>query len=44
MRRLPFEARSIAILGGAALLPFVPAELLRLPLDVLLNKVAGFFL
>jgi hypothetical protein len=44
MRRLPFEARSIAFLGGAALLPFLPAELLRLPLDVVLQKVGGFFI
>jgi hypothetical protein len=44
MRRLPFEVRSIAILGGAALLPFLPAELLRLPLDVVLKKVGGFFI
>jgi len=44
MSRLPFEARSIAVLGGAALLPFLPAELLRLPLDVVLKKVGGFFI
>ena len=44
MRPLPFEARSIAVLGGAALLPFVPAELLRVPFDVILQKVGGFFL
>ena len=37
-------ARSVAVLGGAALVPFVPAELLRLPLDVVLQKVAGFFI
>lgn len=44
MRTLPFEARSIALLGGAALVPFVPAELLRLPLDLVLQKVGGFFI
>jgi len=44
MRRVPFDARSVAVLGGAALVPFVPAELLRLPLDVVLKKVAGFFI
>lgn len=44
MRALPFTPRSVAVLGGAALLPFVPAELLRLPLDVVLRKVAGFFI
>ena len=44
MRRVPFEVRSVAVLGGAALVPFVPAELLRLPLDVVLQKVAGFFI
>jgi hypothetical protein len=44
MRRVPFEIRSVAVLGGAALLPFVPAELLRVPLDVVLQKVAGFFI
>jgi hypothetical protein len=44
MRRLPFEVRSVAVLGGAALLPFLPAELLNLPLDVVLKKVGGFFI
>jgi hypothetical protein len=44
MRRVPFEARSIAVLGGAALLPYLPAELLKLPLDVVLKKVGGFFI
>jgi hypothetical protein len=44
MRRVPFEVRSVAVLGGAALVPFVPAELLKLPLDVVLQKVAGFFI
>ena len=44
MRRVPFDTRSVAVLGGAALVPFVPAELLRLPLDVVLQKVAGFFI
>jgi hypothetical protein len=44
MRRVPFDARSVAVLGGAALVPFVPAELLRLPLDIVLQKVAGFFI
>ena len=44
MRRVPFDARSVAVLGGAALVPFVPAELLRLPLDVVMKKVAGFFI
>ena len=39
MRRVPFDTRSIAVLGGAALVPFLPAELLRLPLDVVLQKV-----
>ena len=43
MRRVPFDTRSIAVLGGAALVPFLPAELLRLPLDVVLQKVGGFF-
>jgi len=44
MRPLPFEARSIAVLGGAALLPFLPAELVKVPFDVILQKVGGFFL
>ena len=44
MRRVPFDTRSIAVLGGAALVPFLPAELLRLPLDVVLQKVGGFFI
>ena len=44
MRRVPFDVRSVAVLGGAALVPFVPAELLRLPLDVILQKVGGFFI
>jgi hypothetical protein len=44
MRPLPFEVRSIAVLGGAALVPFLPAELLRVPFDVILQKVGGFFL
>jgi len=44
MRRVPFDVRSVAVLGGAALVPFVPAELLRLPLDVVLQKVGGFFI
>ena len=44
MRRVPFDTRSIAVLGGAALVPFLPAELVRLPLDVLLQKVGGFFI
>jgi hypothetical protein len=44
MSRLPFDVRSIAVLGGAALVPFLPAELLRLPLDVVLKKVGGFFI
>jgi hypothetical protein len=44
MRRVPFDARSVAVLGGAALVPFIPAELLRLPLDVVLQKVGGFFI
>jgi len=41
---VPFDTRSIAVLGGAALVPFLPAELLRLPLDVVLQKVGGFFI
>ena len=44
MSRLPFEPRSPAILAGAALLPFVPVVVLSMPLDVLLRKVAGFFI
>ena len=44
MRRVPFDTRSLALLGGAALVPFLPAELLRLPLDVVLQKVGGFFI
>jgi hypothetical protein len=44
MRLLPFEARSIAVLGGAALLPFLPAELVRVPFEVILEKVGGLFL
>jgi hypothetical protein len=44
MSRLPFEARSIAVLGGAALLPFLPAEFLNLPFDVVLKKIGGFFI
>jgi hypothetical protein len=44
MSRLPFEPRSLAVLAGAALLPFVPVVVLSVPLDVLLRKVAGFFI
>jgi hypothetical protein len=44
MRRVPFDARSVIVLGGAALVPFIPAELLRLPLDVVLQKVGGLFI
>jgi hypothetical protein len=44
MGRVPFEARSVAILAGAALLPFVPAALFTMPLDVLLRRMGGFFL
>jgi hypothetical protein len=43
MRRLPFEPRSLAIVAGAALLPFVPVALLSVPFDVLLSKVEGLF-
>jgi hypothetical protein len=43
MRRLPFEPRSLAIVAGAALLPFVPIALLSVPFDVLLSKVEGLF-
>jgi hypothetical protein len=44
MRRLPLEPRSIAVLAGAALLPFVPLALLSVPVDVLLSKFSGFFI
>ncbi len=44
MSRLPFEMRNIAVLAGAALLPFLPVVLLVVPLDVVLQKVAGLFL
>jgi hypothetical protein len=44
MSRLPFESRSLAILAGAALLPFVPVAVLSVPVDVLLRKAAGFFI
>ena len=44
MSRLPFEPRSLAILAGAALLPFLPVAVLSVPLDVLLRKVAGFLI
>lgn len=43
MRRLPFDTRNVAIVAGAALLPFVPAALLAVPFDVLLSKVEGLF-
>jgi hypothetical protein len=44
MSRLPFEPRSVAVLAGAALLPFVPLALLLVPVDVLLRKLGGFFI
>jgi len=44
MRRVPFEPRSVAVLAGAALLPFVPAAVLSVPLAVMLQKVSGIFL
>jgi len=44
MSRVPFELRSVAILAGAAVLPFVPVALLSVPLDVLLSKVGGFLI
>jgi len=44
MRRLPFEARSVLLLAGATLLPFVPAALVALPLDVVVRKLGGFFI
>jgi hypothetical protein len=44
MSRLPFEPRSLAILAGAALLPFVPIALLGVPVDVLLSKLGGIFI
>jgi len=43
MRRLPFDTRSVALVAGAALLPFVPVALLSVPFDVLLSKVEGLF-
>jgi len=44
MSRIPFETRSVAILAGAALLPFVPIALLAVPVDVLLRKLGGFLI
>jgi len=44
MSRLPFEPRSVAVLAGAALLPFVPLALLSVPVDVLLSKLGGVFI
>jgi hypothetical protein len=44
MRRMPFEARSVLLLAGATLLPFAPAALFALPLDVVVRKLGGFFI
>ena len=44
MRRMPFEARSVLLLAGTTLLPFVPAALFALPLDVVVRKLGGFFI
>ncbi len=44
MSRLPFEPRSVALLAGAALLPFVPVALLSVPVDVLLSKARAIFI
>jgi hypothetical protein len=44
MSRLPFDTRSVAVLAGAALLPFVPIALLAVPVDVLLDKFRSVFI
>jgi hypothetical protein len=41
---VPLEVRSVALLAGATLLPFLPLALLAAPLDVILKKLAGLLL
>jgi hypothetical protein len=41
MRFLPVDLRSVLMLLGATLLPFVPAMFLSLPLDVVLGELKG---
>jgi hypothetical protein len=41
LRLVPVEVRSLLILLSATLLPFVPVLLMAVPLDTLLQRVAG---
>jgi hypothetical protein len=44
MSRIPAELRSLAVLAGATLLPFVPPTLMAVPLGVLVKTVSELFL
>lgn len=41
MRLVPADLRSVAVLAGMALLPFVPVVVLAIPADVLIGKLSG---
>jgi hypothetical protein len=44
MQVVPMELRDLLFLGLATLAPFIPVALLAVPLDVILDKLAGMFL
>jgi len=44
MRLAPIDLRSLVMLAGATLLPFLPVALIQMPVDVLLTKVKELFL
>jgi hypothetical protein len=41
MRLIPVEYKSVAVLAGATLLPFVPVVIIALPFDVMLHTLVG---
>jgi hypothetical protein len=43
MRILPLELKTLLVLIGASLLPFVPVLLLSMPFEVILKRLAGVF-
>jgi hypothetical protein len=43
MRLVPIDAQSLMFLIAVTLLPFLPVLLIAEPLDLILKKVAGFF-
>ena len=43
MKLLPVDVRSLALIAGATLLPFVPVVFMGIPTDVVLAKIASLF-